>query len=87
MTYIPVAHRYETCRSMLQCAFDLGITHFDLANNYGLPPGSAEEMFGRVFKQDFITHRDELLLSQTIAGKKCAKPPPFFEGGMGASAF
>lgn len=57
----------ETCRSMLQCAFDLGITHFDLANNYGPPPGAAEEMFGRVFKQDFIAHRDELLLS-TKAG-------------------
>src|SRR3954471_9844837 len=51
---------YETARSMLLRAFDLGITHFDLANNYGPPPGSAEETCGRVLKQDLHGHRDEL---------------------------
>jgi L-glyceraldehyde 3-phosphate reductase len=43
----------ENCRKILQLAFDSGITHFDLANNYGPPPGSAEENFGRILKQDF----------------------------------
>ncbi len=58
---------FENCRAMLRRAFDLGITHFDLANNYGPPPGSAEEDFGRVLKQDFAAHRDELIIS-TKAG-------------------
>ena len=49
------------------CAFDLGITHFDLANNYGPPPGSAEENFGRIVQADFSAHRDELIVS-TKAG-------------------
>ncbi len=53
----------ENARSMLRRAFDLGITHFDLANNYGPPPGSAEETFGRIFAQDFKPYRDELILS------------------------
>jgi len=53
----------ETAREILRLAFDKGITHFDLANNYGPPPGSAEENFGRIFKQDFATHRDELIIS------------------------
>ncbi|NLT43775.1 MAG: L-glyceraldehyde 3-phosphate reductase, partial [Anaerolineae bacterium] len=44
-------------------AFDLGITHFDLANNYGPPPGSAEETFGRIFAKDFVPYRDELIIS------------------------
>jgi L-glyceraldehyde 3-phosphate reductase len=44
-------------------AFDSGITHFDLANNYGPPPGSAEENFGRIFKDDFVPYRDELVIS------------------------
>jgi L-glyceraldehyde 3-phosphate reductase len=48
---------------MLRRAFDLGITHFDLANNYGPPPGSAEETFGRIFSQDFKPYRDELVIS------------------------
>jgi L-glyceraldehyde 3-phosphate reductase len=48
---------------MLHRAFDLGITHFDLANNYGPPPGSAEENFGQIFKQDFARYRDELIIS------------------------
>jgi L-glyceraldehyde 3-phosphate reductase len=53
----------ENSRAMLRCAFDLGITHFDLANNYGPPPGSAEETFGAIFKQDFQPYRDELIIS------------------------
>ncbi len=57
----------ENMRSMLRRAFDLGITHFDLANNYGPPPGSAEENFGRLLKQDFAPYRDELVIS-TKAG-------------------
>jgi L-glyceraldehyde 3-phosphate reductase len=54
---------FETSRAMLRRAFDLGITHFDLANNYGPPPGSAEENFGRILKTDFAAHRDELIIS------------------------
>ena len=50
-------------RAILRRAFDLGITHFDLANNYGPPPGSAEENFGRVLAQDLAPHRDELIIS------------------------
>ncbi len=57
----------ETYRSMMHAAFDAGITHFDLANNYGPPPGSAEENFGRVMKQDFQSYRDEMIIS-TKAG-------------------
>jgi len=58
---------YENCRAMLRRSFDLGITHFDLANNYGPPPGSAEENFGRILKADFAGYRDELIIS-TKAG-------------------
>ncbi len=58
---------FENGRAMLQRAFDLGITHFDLANNYGPPPGSAEEMFGKILKTDFAPYRDELVIS-TKAG-------------------
>ena len=57
----------ENSRAMLRRAFDLGITHFDLANNYGPPYGSAEETFGRIFVQDFQPYRDELIIS-TKAG-------------------
>jgi L-glyceraldehyde 3-phosphate reductase len=57
----------ENQRALLRRAFDLGITHFDLANNYGPPPGSAEENFGKLLKQDFATLRDELVVS-TKAG-------------------
>lgn len=52
---------------MLRRAFNLGITHFDLANNYGPPPGSAEEMFGKMLNEDFSSYRDELIIS-TKAG-------------------
>ncbi len=54
---------FENARSMARYAFDHGITHFDLANNYGPPPGSAEENFGKLFKQDFAPYRDELIIS------------------------
>jgi L-glyceraldehyde 3-phosphate reductase len=57
----------ENARNILRVAFDNGITHFDLANNYGPPPGSAEETFGKIFKEDFIPYRDELIIS-TKAG-------------------
>jgi L-glyceraldehyde 3-phosphate reductase len=57
----------ENCRKILQLAFDSGITHFDLANNYGPPPGSAEETFGRILRQDFHSYRDQLVIS-TKAG-------------------
>jgi L-glyceraldehyde 3-phosphate reductase len=55
--------RLETGRATLRRAFDLGITHFDLANNYGPPPGSAEENFGRLLQTDFKPYRDELVIS------------------------
>jgi len=58
---------YEKCRSIIHTAFDSGITHIDLANNYGPPPGAAEETFGKVLKEDFKTYRDELIIS-TKAG-------------------
>jgi len=53
----------ENSRRIARRAFDLGITHFDLGNNYGPPPGSAEETFGVLFKQDFRPYRDELIIS------------------------
>ncbi|HEX9372610.1 MAG TPA: L-glyceraldehyde 3-phosphate reductase [Roseiflexaceae bacterium] len=55
--------RLEDARAMILRAFDLGITHFDLANNYGPPPGSAEEMFGQILRQDLAPYRDELIIS------------------------
>lgn len=58
---------FETSRAMILRAFDLGVTHFDLANNYGPPPGSAESTFGRVLAGDLAAHRDELVVS-TKAG-------------------
>lgn len=58
---------FENSRAMLHRAFDLGITHFDLANNYGPPYGSAEETFGQILKKDFLPYRDELIIS-TKAG-------------------
>lgn len=57
----------ENCRAMIRRAFDLGITHFDLANNYGPPPGSAEENFGKILQEDLARYRDELIIS-TKAG-------------------
>lgn len=58
---------FENFRKILWKAFDAGITHFDLANNYGPPPGSAEENFGIIMKKDFSSHRDEMIIS-TKAG-------------------
>ncbi len=54
---------YEKCRSMILGAFDLGITHFDLANNYGPPAGAAEKLFGKVLKNDLKRYRDEMIIS------------------------
>lgn len=54
---------FENCRNILHTAFDNGITHFDLANNYGPPPGAAEMTFGKIMQQDFLPHRDELIIS------------------------
>jgi L-glyceraldehyde 3-phosphate reductase len=66
----------ENARSILRLAFDSGVTHFDLANNYGPPPGSAEETFGKILKEDFLPYRDELIIS-TKAGW------PMWEGPYG----
>jgi len=69
----------QTQRDIIRRAFDLGITHIDLANNYGPPPGSAEENFGKVFAQDLRPYRDELILS-TKAGYDMW-PGPYGEWG------
>src|SRR5258708_3381194 len=66
-------------RAILRRAFDLGVTHFDLANNYGPPPGSAEINFGRIFAEDFRPYRDELVIS-TKAGYGMW-PGPYGESG------
>ncbi|WP_274310235.1 L-glyceraldehyde 3-phosphate reductase [Solibacillus daqui] len=58
---------FDNSRKLIHSAFDMGITHFDLANNYGPPPGSAEETFGRILKKDLNHYRDELIIS-TKAG-------------------
>jgi L-glyceraldehyde 3-phosphate reductase len=73
------AEPLEESRAMLRKAFDLGITHFDLANNYGPPPGSAEEAFGVLYRKDFAPYRDELILS-TKAGYRMW-PGPYGEWG------
>lgn len=70
---------FENSRAMLRRAFDLGITHFDLANNYGPPPGSAEETFGMVMEKDFRRYRDEMIIS-TKAGYYMW-PGPYGEWG------
>lgn len=64
----------ENDRAMFRRAFDLGITHFDLANNYGPPPGSAEENFGRILHTDFSAHRDELIISTKAGWQMWAGP-------------
>lgn len=69
----------ESQRAILRRAFDLGVTHFDLANNYGPPPGSAELNFGKIFGQDFRAYRDELIIS-TKAGY-LMHPGPYGEWG------
>jgi L-glyceraldehyde 3-phosphate reductase len=70
---------FENSRSMVRHAFDLGITHFDLANNYGPPPGSAEATFGQLLRSDLAPYRDELLIS-TKAGY-LMWPGPYGEWG------
>jgi L-glyceraldehyde 3-phosphate reductase len=70
---------FEEARAMVLRAFDLGITHFDLANNYGPEPGSAEETFGRILRRDLPGHRDELIIS-TKAGYRMW-PGPYGEWG------
>ena len=70
---------YETGREIVRRAFDLGVTHFDLANNYGPPYGSAEESFGRMLRDDLRPYRDELIVS-TKAGYDMW-PGPYGEGG------
>ncbi len=69
----------ENGRAIARRAFDLGVTHFDLANNYGPPPGSAEDTFGQLYKQDFHPYRDELIIS-TKAGYDMW-PGPYGEWG------
>ncbi|MDX1995502.1 MAG: L-glyceraldehyde 3-phosphate reductase [bacterium] len=69
----------ENARAMLRRAFDLGITHFDLANNYGPPPGSAEEHFGVIMEQDFRPYRDELIISSKAGYRMW--PGPYGEWG------
>src|ERR1022692_598628 len=70
---------FETAREMVLKSFDHGITHFDLANNYGSPPGSAEQTFSRILSTDLAAHRDELVVS-TKAGY-LMWPGPYGEWG------
>ena len=70
---------FQNARAMVRRAFDLGITHFDLANNYGPEPGSAEENFGKILRKDFSDHRDEMIIS-TKAGYRMW-PGPYGDGG------
>ena len=65
---------YEKSRAITHYAFDNGITHFDLANNYGPPPGAAEELLGRMLKDDFHTHRDELFIASKAGYDMWAGP-------------
>lgn len=74
---------FNNSRELLKCAFDNGITHFDLANNYGPPPGSAEKNFGKILKKDFKSYRDELIIS-TKAGYGMW-PGPY--GDLGSKKF
>src|SRR3954463_14352393 len=75
----PADRTVETQRAILRRAFDLGVTHFDLANNYGPPPGAAESAFGEALKQDLAAYRDELVIS-TKAGY-LMWPGPYGEWG------
>ncbi|TSB47101.1 L-glyceraldehyde 3-phosphate reductase [Alkalicoccobacillus porphyridii] len=70
---------YENGRAMIKRAFDLGITHFDLANNYGPPAGSAEEMFGKILSTDLAPYRDELIISSKAGYYMW--PGPYGDGG------
>ncbi len=70
---------FENARAMARRAFDLGVTHFDLANNYGPPPGSAEETLGRLLRHDFAPYRDELVISSKAGWDMW--PGPYGEWG------
>jgi L-glyceraldehyde 3-phosphate reductase len=70
---------YENGKDMVLRAFDLGITHFDLANNYGPPPGSAEETFGKILKQELLNYRDEMII--TSKAGYLMWPGPYGEWG------
>lgn len=71
--------RIENARAMLRAAFDLGVTHIDIANNYGPPPGSAEESFGQILRQDLAPYRDELIISSKAGYRMW--PGPYGEWG------
>jgi L-glyceraldehyde 3-phosphate reductase len=73
------ADAYETGRAIVRRAFDLGVTHFDLANNYGPPYGSAEESFGRMLRDDLAPYRDELIVSSKAGYDMW--PGPYGDGG------
>ncbi len=70
---------FETCRAMIRRAFDRGVTHFDLANNYGPPYGSAEETFGHILRKDFRSYRNELVISSKAGWDMW--PGPYGVGG------
>ncbi len=70
---------FENARAMVRQAFDLGITHFDLANNYGPPPGSAEENFGRIIARDFRPYRDQMIISSKAGYRMW--PGPYGDAG------
>lgn len=70
---------FETGRAVIRRAFDCGVTHFDLANNYGPPYGSAEENFGTILKKDFSAHRDEMIISSKAGWDMW--PGPYGNGG------
>ena len=70
---------FETGRAVIRRAFDRGVTHFDLANNYGPPYGSAEENFGTILKKDFASHRDEMIISSKAGWDMW--PGPYGNGG------
>ncbi|QEO17989.1 L-glyceraldehyde 3-phosphate reductase [Acetobacter vaccinii] len=70
---------FETGRAVIRRAFDRGVTHFDLANNYGPPYGSAEENFGTILKKDFAAHRDEMIISSKAGWDMW--PGPYGVGG------
>ena len=76
---LPEAEFHDNARAMLTTAFDLGITHFDLANNYGPVPGAAEARVGRILREDFPHHRDELIISSKAGYRMW--PGPYGEWG------
>lgn len=65
---------FDNCKTIVRTAFDLGITHFDLANNYGPPPGEAEIVFAKILKEDLGSHRDELIISSKAGWKMWEGP-------------